>query len=349
MFKVFITILLSGLLMTALIVGCSDDDNSTTPTTPGTNTLVDLADLAAIIEEVAPPEYVGPSASSQDIDSAWLYGQSPLLDAVFGSREPEALYTNVNFFKMFMDIIAGVVMVDGDGNFVPGILIDSVEAELGEETLMMHFTATGTAVTSASDVPAIAQMVMGTTIDIDFLISIEIEEVPDASIAMGVKLTDDEQTLWQWDAGMGDPTNTESRLIYASLDLADSSFIFKGVGYCQHEDLDEFRYAFNISSEASSNFTYRMSYYSNGSGYPDFLHCVVGGGSKDVEFALKYRLFKPADTTVCDSTNMLDQVFGPDYSEGTGLISAYEEYLGDELLFEYDAVPDEMIVSPWAE
>jgi hypothetical protein len=75
----------------------------------------------------------------------------------------------------------------------------------------------------------------------------------------------------------------------------------------------------------------------------------LGGGNKDTEFALKYRLFEPADTTVCDSMWMEDQVFGPNYSEGTGLITDYASYLDEALIFTNDDVPQLMIPDPWAD
>ena len=58
-------------------------------------------------------------------------------------------------------------------------------------------------------------------------------------------------------------------------------------------------------------------------------------------------MFIPADTTVCNATSSLDQVFGPNYSEGTGLLSAYEEYLNEDLIFGYDVVPQAMLTNPW--
>jgi hypothetical protein len=80
-----------------------------------------------------------------------------------------------------------------------------------------------------------------------------------------------------------------------------------------------FTYAYSITSEATSQFACRQSYVSNGTPVTTFLHTIIGGGNRDSEFALKYRMFEPADTTVCDSMWMFDQVFGPNYSEGTGV------------------------------
>lgn len=347
MYKVCLTILLGGLMLAAFVAGCSDDDNTTTPTTPGTVNPLEMVDVAAIIEQAVPPEFVAPSGSPMDIDSAWLYGQSPILEKVFGSRDPQALYANINEFKLSMGIITSTMQVDENGDIITGVYVDSALVAFGDEEVMLHFTATVTTVVGPVAVPEDSQPILGESIDIDYLITVEQEEMPNAIIKIGLKLSETEQTLWQWDAGSGDATDTESRSIYASLDPTDSSFAFRGLGYCLHEDGDMFTYAFDITADANADFTYRQSYYSPSNLNPDFLHCVVGGGNKDEEFALKYRLFAPADTTVCDSLHMYDQVFGPDYSEGTGLISAYEEYLSDDLIFMYDVIPMEMLVNPW--
>jgi len=110
-----------------------------------------------------------------------------------------------------------------------------------------------------------------------------------------------------------------------------------------------FAYAFNISSESNSDFSYRNSWYSNGSGTIDFLHTIVGGGNKESEFALRYRCFSPADTTVADSAHMSDQLFGPNYTEGTGLLTDYNDYIDEDLIFGYDLIPMEMLTDPWEE
>jgi len=348
MIKFCFTILVGGVLLTAFVLGCSDDDKTTDPTPP-TGSPIEIVDVAAIIENAAPPEFVAPSGMPMAIDSAWQYGQSPILEKVFGSRDPQALYANINDFKMSMEIIPNTMLVDENGALITGEYVDSFPMDLGEGDVVMHFSVTVTALAGATTVPADAAAILGDSIDVDYLLAVEMDDMPGAVIRIGLKLTDTEQTLWQWDSGSGNPTDIETRSICASLDPTDSSFVFKGLGYCEHEDGGMFNYAFDITSESNSSFTYRMSYYSNGSGYPDFLHTVVGGGNKDVEFALKYRLFTPADTTVCDSLHMYDQVFGPDYSEGTGLISAYEDYLSEDLIFLYDVIPTEVLDNPWAE
>lgn len=217
---------------------------------------------------------------------------------------------------------------------------------------MMHFTATVTVLDGPTTIPASAQAVIGTTVDVACLISVAVEEMPAGLIRIGMTLNDTTQTIFQWDEGTsGD--DAQSRLYYANLDPTDSSFIFKGLGFCEHPvsaewpNGDRFCWAYNITSEANSDFSYRMSYFSNGTPGMTLLNCFLGGGNKDTEFALKYRTFSPADTSVCDSVWMKDQVFGPNYSEGTGLITDYATYLDDGLMFPYETVPQAMIPNPW--
>ncbi len=342
-----ILLLAMAVMALLLVVGCSDDE---TPTTPDAQTYdIDIIDLQALVEQVAPPEYTGPSGAPSDIDSMWMYGQSPLLEKVFGSVDPQALYANINSFAMSMDIITSTMKVDADNHIITGVYVDSHLVDMGDGDVMLHFTATVTALADSTVIPDDAQSVLGTAVDLDYLISVEQVEMPGAIVKIGMTLSDSEQTLMQYDTGSGDPADTETRLIYASLNPVDSTFVFKGVGYCEHEDGQMYNYAFNITSEANSDFALRVSWYSNGSIESDLMNCVLGGGNKDTEFALSYRMFMPADTTVCDSNSIREQVFGPDYTEGTGLITDYATYVDEDLLFLYDAVPQAVIPNPWAE
>jgi hypothetical protein len=349
MFNKVVTTVGAAALLLALVAGCGDDEKTTASNPPAANTSIDLVDLEALIEAVAPPEFSAPAVIPNGADSIgiWTGGDYPLLEKVFGSQDPQALYSNIASFKNSFDIITATMEVDADGNIVTGTYVDSAYGQKWDGLGWMHFTVVVTALADSTVIPAEMQEVMGAKMNLDYLLDIDLQELTGETIMIGLTLTDNEQTLMQFDVGAGDPNDTESRLIYASLDPTDSSFVFKGVGYCEHQDGQKFTYAFNINSEANSNFAYRMSYYSNGSIENDLLNCIVGGGNKDEEFALSYRMFIPADTTVCDSSYMFDQVFGPNYSEGTGLITDYEVYLDESLYFGYDVVPQAMLTNPW--
>ncbi len=348
MSKSTITVFLCLLVCVAILAAGCKDKKTTQPT--NTSSPIQMVDVCEVIEAAAPPEFVPPATSPADIDSIWLYGQYPLLGKVFGSNDPQTLYANVNAFKLSMEIIKSAVQVNEDGSFVCGTHVDSILVEVGAgDPVLMHYTATVVPVTGATALPANAQAVIGESVDIDYLLTCDVVEVPLGSVKIGVSLSDTLQTVVQWDANMGNETDNQSRIFFASLDPSDSSFVFKGVGYVLHATDETFTWAFNIQADAASNFAYRSSYFSNGTPGRTFLNCMLGGGNKDIEFALKSRAFTPADTNVVDSANMHDEVFGPNYSEGTGLITAYAEYLGDDLMIGYDAVPQAMIDDPWAE
>jgi hypothetical protein len=341
--------ILAGLVLLGMIVGGCSDDKSSPTTPPSEPGQLELVDIGTLIEQSAPPEYTTPVGAPSAIDSAWLYGEYPLPGKVFGSDDPQTLYANVNSFRRSIDVVQNTAQVNEGGSLIPGTYVDSVLVEMDGSEIMMHFTAVVTALDGPTAIPAAAQSVIGTSVNLDYLITVDAAEVTGESIQLGITINDSEQTVLQFDAGMGDPTNNESRLIYATLNPTDSAYVFKGVGYVMHADSEQFNYAFDISSEASSAFAYRMAYFANGIPGTTSRMAIVGGGNRDTEFALKYRQFTPADTTMCDSMWMFDQVFGPNYSEGTGLVSDYDEYLSDELIFSNEALPTEMLPSPWTE
>ena len=200
-------------------------------------------------------------------------------------------------------------------------------------------------------IPTQSQAVIGETVDVEYLVTVAVTgDMGDMTQQYGLTVNDSVQTLLQYNHRTGDVSQDESSLVYASLVLADSTFTFRGVGRVAYVDGELFNYGYNMTSASTSEFAYRMSWFSNE--LPDdqtLLGCIVGGGNKDVEFALKYRQFMPADTTVMDSWSSYDQVFGHNYTEGTSLISDYEAYLADELIYTYDVIPMDHIVSPWAE
>jgi hypothetical protein len=335
-----------------VVAGCSDDKTTQPPTDQESNP-IQMVDVSAIIEQVAPPEYIAPVGSPSTIDSAWLYGDYPLLEGVFGSHEPAALYSNINDFKLSYDILSSTLLADENGNIILGTYVDSHLVEMGDGEIMMHFTAVATALDGPTPVPADAQAVIGTEMKVDYLITVDVTEMPGSTVKIGFTLNDTLQTIAQWDEGTSND-DTQTRLVYSSLDLRDSTFTFRGLGYCQHPeseqwpDGDLFCWAYNITSEANSDFSYRMSNTSENN-TSSYRNSFLGGGNKDTEFAMKYRPYHPVAATVCDSMWMKDQVFGPNYSEGSGLPTDYDEYLNDDLLFPRSYVPAQMIDNPWAE
>ena len=346
-----LTYLLVFAVLLLWAAGCSDDKATNEPPaanhTPGH---LELVDLNSLIAAVAPPEFTSPVAVPNGTDSlgTWTTGDYPLLGKVFGSSDPQTLYRNINDFKRNMEVLTAAVRVNDDGSFVTGAASDSVYVELMGDSVWVHYSATVAALADPTAIPTAYQAILGETADLDYLITAEVDEMSGAVEQFGVKVTDSTQTIMQYHYMAREGEATESNLVYANLALADSSFTFRGVGYVGYDAGQVFSYGYNMTSENTSDFSYRMSWYSDDLVIGDLLGCIIGGGNKNVEFAMKYRQFMPADTVDMDSVSRYDQVFGPNYSEGTGMISAYDEYLADALIYTYDMIPMEQIVNPWS-
>ncbi len=351
MFRLVISIMLLGTLL--LAASCSEDKKTTNPPAPdNTTSQLELIDVEALIAAVAPPAFTAPIGAPTGLDSLgiWTTGDYPLLQKVFGTEDNQALYRNINDFKQNFDILNACLKVDADSKIVTGTYVDSIEVEFQGDTMMVHYSATVTALSGLTTIPTSAQAIIGPTADIDYLISVTADEMAGGTEQFGVTVNDSAQVLLQYHYAELDSGKVEAQLVYANLNPIDSSFEFKGVCYVLYGTGELFTAGYNMTSESTSDFAYRMSWYSNDlPDSSDLLGCIIGGGNKDVEFALKYRQFMPADTNVMDSYSNYDQVFGPNYSEGTGLLSAYDAYLDDSLIYTYDAIPMEVITSPWAE
>jgi hypothetical protein len=333
----------------ALAAGCSD--NKTTNQTAVPQPLNFVA-IDSLIGRVAPPEYTGPTGSPMALDSAWLYGNHPLLANVFGNNDPQTLYANISKFKMNMDICEHFLRADANGAVVTGAVSDSVHIETTPgDSIWFNVSGTVSKLNAAVTIPEAAQSIIGTTVDLDYLITLQIAEIPTASFHLGLKMTDANQTfLWFF---KDDGAKGETQMDYVSLHLADSTFDFRGIGHCvqapvnQSPDSSRFSWGYTISSSANADFAYRMAYTSNGWQGINQMFKYLGGGNKNTEFALRYRSYMPADTTACDSLHMYDAVFGPNYTEGTGLISAYNSYLDESLFYPYTAIPQLPLANPF--
>ncbi len=348
--KLFTFMLMASFALMLAFVGCSDDDN---PATSGgaDTTALSLINIADIIRDVAPPVYsTQVSKSAPDSFEIWTEGEYALLGKVFGDDDPQTLYRNIEFFEMFMEIIDGTILVDEDGDLIPGTFTNTHTDTVDGQEITRTGTFVVSALTTATVIPTECQGIFGTSCDLDYLVEISIEEMAEAALQIGVKLSETEQTMLVFQANMsGIEDDTESSITYASLDPSDSTFIFKGFMYCTHDEgAETFTTSFNMTSEATGDFAYQMSWYSDGIPDSDLLGCIIGGGNKDTEFALKYRQFTPADDTEYDSEWAFDEVFGPDYSNGTGLITDYAAFVNESLIIGYDLLPQDEVASPWA-
>ena len=332
-----------------LTIGCSDKKAANPTTSPQP---VRIMAIDSLISRVVPPEYTAPVGSPSSLDSVWLYGSNPLISNVFGNDNPQTLYSNISKFKMNVDICSHFLRADANGAVVTGTVSDSIHVEqMPGDSVWFHCTGTISQLNGAILIPEAAQAIIGTSADLDYLISIQVSEVPTMRFYIALSLSDTAQTFLQFFKDTG--AKGETQMVYLNLRKADSTFDFRGIGHCVQEpygqslDSSRFSWGYNISSSANANFAYRMAYTSNGWNSTNVLFKFLGGGNKDTEFALRYRTFAPADTTVCDSLHMYDAVFGPNYTEGTSLVTAFDNYLDEDLFYPYSAIPQLPLANPF--
>jgi hypothetical protein len=331
------------IILLAFVAGCSD--NTTSPNDETTS--LDIVDLESMIEDVAPPEYAGPSSSPSSVDSVWSYGDHALLRLVFGD-EPQSLYSNAAQFSEMMTAMETIMEVNANGEVVTGSYSDTVSID----GMDIPVIAIVTALTEPTPVPTEAQAIFGTTFDLDYLISVTVIGDENMNARIGLSISSTQQTIAYLSASEPGSSDEQADLRYASFNLVDSTFTFKGLGYNHYASGEYFLNAFDISSTTDNDFAYRVCWYNE---YPeasptdDSYNCIIGGGNNQTEFALKYRRFIGDDFTEVDSTALYEQLFDPNYGEGTGLISDYDEYIDDALLFDYDVLSHVVITDPWEE
>jgi len=352
--KLFAFMFMVAFALMLSFAGCSDDDSNPATSGSGTadTTALNLIDVTQVIKDVAPPVYtVQVLKSPPDSFEIWSDGDYPLLGKVFGDNSSQSLYTNVEFFELYMDIIDGEILVDANGDPIPGTFTKTIVDTIMATPVNFHGTGTVSILSSTTTIPTAFQEMLGTSYDFDCLVEITVEEIPSGLVQIGLIFSATEQTLLIYHTNMsGIPGTSESSITYASLDPSDSTFVFKGVEYCTHDNgAETFATSFIMTSETIGDFAYRMSWYSDDIPDGDFLGCIIGGGNKDTEFALKYRQYSPADATEFDAEWAFDEVFGPDYTNGTGLITDYATFVNEALIIGYDQVPQAVVPSPWAE
>ncbi len=354
--KLYLLMFCISCALMLVFFGCSDD--SDTPTSPGgggdgDTTTLSLVDVTGVIRNVTPPVFEQSPAKAPLAESleVWTQGDYPLLDKIFGDEDPQTLERNLERFEMFMEIAEFVLRVDENGDLITDTIYDTIQDTIDGQPMEMYVSATITELTSPVAIPAAQQDLFGTSIDLDYLVVISVEHQAEGEMAFAITFDSTQQKLLAFEKDMGGvgPGETESQLVYTTLDPRDSTFEFIGTMY-NDDNEGEFTVSYIITSESGGGFDYRMSWFSDdvGGENPTILGCIIGGGNKDTEFALKYRQFMPADTAEMDTTWSFDQVFGSDYTQGTGLIADYSEYLNESLILTYDKVPHTDVVNPWA-
>ncbi len=328
--------LLGMFIVLAVLVSSCSSGSSTGPTA---RKKISFANYDDLVRDILPDAYVasgavGISAGIFEIDPLWYEGEYALLDKVLGEESSESVFYYLDQFDRTVDDIEGLLMVDDSGN----LYADTSWMKLYELSL-------------TTQIPAEAQTIIGSSVLVENWIDVTFESDPEGKLNhIGFSQNEDEEIILlynYWPAGMFG-ANGESWLFYARLDKSDSTIVMKGIDFKDEGGGKSVRRVFDVETVDGSDFAYRMSWYTDESDEQGpFLGCIVGGGNKDTEFALRYRQFTPADAQNPDSTYLLDQVFNADYSEGTSLISSYGQFIDEDLIIRYDDMPTQHIPSPW--
>jgi len=333
---------LLAFVITGLVIGCSDDDKPTNPAGGGGSD-VQFTEFTEMVAAIAPPVYALPVGSPMaDPDSIWTDGSYPLLGKVFGEDEPMSLYWNTNNLDQAIEVLTGVVQ-------------QLVDLGVEGDTSLTTEGATIEVMTPAglTTIPTECQGIFGfASIDIDKVYKMSFTEGDVTnSYHLGCTITDSNETyLTYYSTPAAEGDTAESFLYHAFVNLADSSIEIEGVFFKDYGNQTSARWGYAIHTVDESDFAYRMSWYADDMGDTSGLGCIIGGGNKDVEFALKYRQYRPADAQETDSLYRLDQMFDGDYGYvGTGIATGYEDFVDEDSIFTLEYMPTELIASPWAE
>jgi hypothetical protein len=316
--------------MLGLLAGCSSDDTGTG--SGGNYSPVRFADYDQLISEIAPPQYTAPATAPGDIDPDWNTGSYPLLGKVFSDEEPMSLYRNLDYFEELKTEVEQLLRVD-----------DSTGEYLADSMI------TVTTLTSPVTIPSVATGVLGSSISVGTLIETEFAGQPTGTInqlAFSKDSTQERILSYFYLPAAGE---TESSIFYAHHNVADSSVTMKCVFVKFENDGSRHSWVYDIHSVNDEDFAYSMSWYAPDFGDTTGLGAVLGGGNRNTEFALRYRSYRPADSPVIDSVNMLDQVFTGDYAEGSSLLSSYSAYIDESLIFGYSNHPQALLESPFTQ
>ena len=145
---------------------------------------------------------------------------------------------------------------------------------------------------------------------------------------------------------------TEPATIILQPAVATDSIEIKAVFFKAYNDQSNSKaiWVYQINTVEDSNFFYRMSWYADDFGDTSAVACVIGGGDKDTEFALRYQQLKPHDLTAPDPEDPygeFTQVFGPSYSDGGQVLSAaYETITNPDNMYRFSDMPTALLTSP---
>jgi hypothetical protein len=325
-------ITIMGMLLSIPVVGvvlgaCAGDDSPTISSGQGRPAFSEYTEM---VRRIAPPEYSTPQTAPGAIDPVWTHGEYSILGKVFTDEGDQTLYGALAHLDMYVENINSLMMVD-DSTGEP-FLKDSSWAQFHE-------------LTASTTIPSQCQAGLGmTSVSLSNLVKMQPPTDPAGSVwEIAFDVSNNEQTMLLFRRSQYE-SNWDVDVYYAWADLADSAFDIRQVRFSDNANGTVDKTILRISGDVHESFAYRMSWYSEDLG-DGLLGAIIGGGDKDVEFALRYHEYFPADSADC--TTCLEQVFGPNYTEGTGLLSSYSQYLDESLLFLNDDMPVSEPTSPW--
>ena len=333
------TVMILAVALFCLTVVCSDDND--VPTGPGNGwSTINFADYEDLIGDIVPPVYTEPLASPAEIDPMWT---STFLNKVFSEDEPMSLYSNLEYFDELVEEIGFFLVMNEEGDV-------AVDSSISEGDVNSYDVCEITELTTAVPIPTALQDVFGISVAVENLATMDFPDMAeDEVLQLGFTINDDEQAVLAFQRQDETESITITTLYYFYMDMVDSSIVMRGAVYKDYGDDTSARWVYDIQSVDESDFAYRMSWYSDPEGEltETMLGCIIGGGDKDVEFALKYREYKPADSTDFYADLSQEQVFGPNYTEGSSLISEFSTFVSADLFIVYDEMPSALMSSPF--
>lgn len=308
---------------------------------------VQLSGYSDLVEEIAPPPFASGGALGKlffdpaIMDSIWKYGEHALLGKVFGDsacQEPFALYRNMMELDESIDQI----------NWGLEVGEDTVECDGPEGN--MNAVIEIEELTSPVAIPEECQSVIGfQTIDLDYHLSFSILEFDGMQLDAGFKSTDSVETVLFFFSSTNEEEGqwygfTESNLFWATRNLITDAIQIRCIFFKGLDD-DKVMWAYEIKTVGTSDFQYKLTWYSNEVGVEEgFIGRIIGGGNNEVKFILRYQDFMISDTL--DANRDIIQMFTGDYADAGADTIGYAQYIDESDYYTYDDLPTALIDNP---
>lgn len=305
------------------LFGCGGSDN---PTSSSGSTSASFRSYEQYVRDIAPPEYTSPSLAPGAYGD-WTTGEYPLLSKVFSEDEPMSLYSNTETLDNLIEELNYHVGKNEDGEFEP------LEGKDSSMTL--------TKLTSNLPIPATLQsLFQASSVDLDYLIELEYDDNPQEEVKIGFTQSGGTEELLLYHKTLFG-SKTTSHLFYAFVDTTTDSIMIIGA-VCDVQTSNPSvvtgKWSYRITKIGESDFDYQMAWSDD---EIDFMGRIIGGGNKDVEFALRYQGFDPS--TAVEPHEDMSQLFGPNYADEGTLTTGYDYYISTERFLSLSDIPTSLI------